>query len=492
MSRETLHAVAHHSGEVERRAGQLAPRARPTQHVKTLSGFPKQDLILPNLTKSVGISHALPSTATVGQPALPSTARGAGATAQPSPYSAEHNFSDALRFKHSQRSQSSERRAPLPSSVPPRLPEISLGRWVLLSSLLTLVATLSTVAFLGEVEAVSEARGVLRGGIGALPVKAQGAGVIEALQAQPGHQVEAGQTIARIDSTSLSAAVERNDRQLKLAREEAQRVSVEGRSYYEGFRSAQQQKKKLLKKRLSTKRKNLRQLRVHRRRMRKLATEGLALEVDALAAAQSANVLQEDLLLIEQQMVEIDAELADRKRLFEETLQTKELAVQRAEVQLAEANELATLSDITSPENGTLESLLVSKGQLVQAGEVVAQVVPEGDTSSVVVFAPSKDAPFLRPGQDAILEFDSLPVSEFGKAKGKVSRVATDRPLPLEVAQVLSVDASVDELVRVEVEILDSSAWQKMNERLVSGAHVTAHLQTRKRRIAALLFDFIR
>jgi multidrug resistance efflux pump len=224
-----------------------------------------------------------------------------------------------------------------------------------------------------------------------------------------------------------------------------------------------------------------------------LARQGAASEIEALRAEESASLAEEELLALREQVAEIGVQIADRKHSYGAERVERDFRVREAEVGLAEAKALAVLGSVLAPETGRVESLLVSEGQVVQAGSILARIVPDGTASCAVVFAPAKDASFLRVGLEASLEFPSLPVSEYGKARAKVTRVASDKALPAEVSDVLGADPGASSgLVRLEMNLVNDATWKKMAPRLHSGAHVIARLETRKRRIITLLFDFLR
>lgn len=367
------------------------------------------------------------------------------------------------------------------------------GRWVALIGLCTLAAAAVGVAALGRIEVVSEAEGSLLARGGPRPVAVLADGVIAELSARPGQQVEAGQLLAHIAINGLEAALERSAQEVALLREQAERTETEAKAQLDAALTGLVAKGQLLQRRAALKSGRVAKLRKHAEHMRALSDDRVALESDALAAEQAAFMAREELLLLRQQVAEVQIEVADRKRNYEIDRTAREFRTREAEAALTEARTRTELGRVHAPEAGRLESLLVSEGEAVRAGQVVAQIVPEGSADRVVVFAPEKDAPFLRPGLPATLEFASLPVSEFGRAKAKITRVAKDRPLPAELARVLGTRAEQREtLVRVEVEPVDDATWKKMSARLDSGAQVVAHLQTRKRRIASLLFDFIR
>ncbi len=426
----------------------------------------------------------------VGQP--PSTARVDGpsvddgrptpapANTEPEPRRASPFRNNALQARFEETSLSA-------------LPVVTTSRWATLLLLSSLALVLLTIAYLGQVEVTSKAVGSLRVAGGPRPITAQASGVITSLSVKAGDQVEADQLLARVEARDLYARVERNSRQVGLLREEGQRAKEAGDSLQQKTIAALEHKRGLLWKRARLKKAQIAARRSHAARMRELVRQGAASEFEALTAEEAASTAEEELLSLQQQAAEIGVEIADRRYAYGAEDIDRAFRIREAEVGLAEAETLAVLGGVKAPESGRVESLMVTEGQVVQAGEILGRVIPEGQASSVVVFAPAKDAAFLEEGQTASVEFISLPVSEYGKATGRVTRVASDLAVPREVNDVLGngPEASAD-LVRVEVTVVADETWEKMAPRLSSGARVIARLQTRKRRIITLLFDFLR
>ena len=373
------------------------------------------------------------------------------------------------------------------------LPEVTGSRWTALLLLGSLVVLLSAVAYFGHVEVTSKAMGSLRVAAGPTAITVQASGVVANLRVKAGDAVEAEQQIASIEAKELKARVDRTSQQVELLREETRKARSATETLQQKSIQALEHKRNLLWQRAKLKQAQVTARRGHAERVRELARQGAASEFDALTANEAASAADEELLSLRQQVAEIGVQIADRKHAYGTERIEREFQVREAEVGLAEAETMAVLAQVRAPEAGTVESLLVSEGEVVQAGATVARIIPDGKASSAVVFAPATDAAFLRSGLRASLEFPSLPVSEYGKAQATVARVGNDLAVPAEIRSVPGADLSAQEgLVRVELSVVENRAWSMMQPHLHSGAPVVARIETRRRRIITLVFDFLR
>lgn len=377
--------------------------------------------------------------------------------------------------------------------VPPAsLPQVASGRWVLLGFLATTLSIAVAIGYFGKVEITSIAPGALVVRGGPRPVVAQVSGQVATLTAKAGDSVQAGQQLGLIDATELRARERRDDDALTLMKSDSERLTKSNTQLYEGMTSALFRKRALLAARAKLKQADVEQRRAHATNIERLEHEGAASHADALSARGTARDAEAELLVLRQDIAEIDLQLSDRKKAFQLEQEELRRRVKDAEASRAEAHTLVERAEVRAPVKGFVESLLVTEGQVVQGGALLARIVPEGALNRVVVFAPVKDAAFLHAGLDARVEFASLPVSEFGKAPAKVLRVSSDVASPEELTDVLGPDTALGAVVRVELELSPGPALDKVNRRLRSGERVTARLSTRKRRIATLVFDFLR
>jgi multidrug resistance efflux pump len=347
------------------------------------------------------------------------------------------------------------------------------------------------LAYVGRVEQTSIASGVLQVSGGPRPVLSQTSGPVLSLEVRPGDSVKQGQTIARVDATDLNAREQRDVAQLAQAKHDKERISATELARLQADQRGLRQKRNLLEERVRLKVDAVRDRRERMEQVQHAAHEGVATQGDALAVREAERAASEELLLIRQQITDIDLQLSEAQKNYQSTLERLRHEIDSATNSLAETRTLLQTTAIRAPVDGRVESLQVAQGQVIGTGTVLARIVPDGTISSAVVFAPAKDASFLRAGLDASLEFSSLPVSEFGKGAARVTRVSQDVASHDEIYSALG--RSLEEpVIRVELELIPGEQLTRVQDKLRSGERLTARLNTRDRRMITLLFDFLR
>ena len=118
---------------------------------------------------------------------------------------------------------------------------------------------------------------------------------------------------------------------------------------------------------------------------------------------------------------------------------------------------------VTASQRGTMTALHVPQGAAVQAGQVLATLVPQRDKAAngdheleAQLYAPSRTAGFVQPGQAVWLRYAAFPYQKFGMAHGTVTGVSRTpvnaQELPAGQAQALLVAAQANEpLYRITV-----------------------------------------
>ncbi len=127
---------------------------------------------------------------------------------------------------------------------------------------------------------------------------------------------------------------------------------------------------------------------------------------------------------------------------------------------------------ITAPYAGTVTALNLKVGQSVQVGQTLATLVPLADPAhgalQAHLFAPSRTAGFVRPGQTVYLRYAAYPYQKFGLYTGHITAVSATpfapSELPPNLAQQLIAQAGSNEaLYRINVQ-LDEQDIQAFGE----------------------------
>ena len=97
-------------------------------------------------------------------------------------------------------------------------------------------------------------------------------------------------------------------------------------------------------------------------------------------------------------------------------------------------NQLRKNSSVLAPQAGQISILHLPLGSVVQAGQTIASLVPQAAHHTQIhsfdapliaaLFAPTRTAGFIQPGQDVWLRLAAYPYQKFGLAKGRVLKIS--------------------------------------------------------------------
>jgi multidrug resistance efflux pump len=132
-----------------------------------------------------------------------------------------------------------------------------------------------------------------------------------------------------------------------------------------------------------------------------------------MAVRQAENILRQNLALLRQ-----DGEnLANQSRELEATLKSTETRLKLAENQVS-------LTSVTMPVAGIVaEMKIANAGEVVNVGQMVATVVPEGVPLVVEAAVSNRDVGFVKPGIEGRVKVEAYPFQQFGTLRGRVRTV---------------------------------------------------------------------
>jgi adhesin transport system membrane fusion protein len=363
--------------------------------------------------------------------------------------------------------------------------------WIALTIVASLVLTSLLFAVFAEIEITAKAAGAVRAPAGLRPVASVIAGAVSEVLVSPGEMVEADRVLARLEGKPLRVALETRSHAQELLRQQSERASREDARLLARSNAAFSRRRASLSERQRVLTAQRRQRAARLEDVEELVRHGAASGETALAARESVEQASAALAALEGEIALLDLEATDRQRAFQDRQDARAAKLDQAHESVQEAQALLEQIEIRAPSAGRVESLLVGANAIIAAGQVLAHIVPRAAPQTVVAFLPARDTAFVRVGAIANVEVESLPVSEFGRASAKVTRISTDVARPEEVTAALGL-ASTEALVRVELVMEEDQAYHSMREHLRSGDRVLVRLQRRQRRIIALLFDFAR
>lgn len=187
--------------------------------------------------------------------------------------------------------------------------------------------------------------------------------------------------------------------------------------------------------------------------------------IDTEARLQSAQrgrlSLQRDLQAVK---AERDAIAAQLQADFNQLARTSASLEQEA----AENTSRKSIA-ITAPHAGQVTALGLQAGQSVQTGQTLLTLLPQAHPGSTApaqlqahLYAPSRTAGFVRPGQTVYMRYAAYPYQKFGLYEGRIAAVSSTpfapNELPPNLAQQLVSQAGSNEaLYRINVQLSDQS-----------------------------------
>lgn len=152
-----------------------------------------------------------------------------------------------------------------------------------------------------------------------------------------------------------------------------------------------------------------------------------------LAAAQDVSTAQAQATDLQRQIADLTHEIAaapaELAALDAQAAESRATLSQRRVTMQAQSTFVAT-----APIAGRVVALPVQQGQTTPAGAAVAVLMPKGSELTAELYAPSRAAGFIRPGQEVRLMYQAFPYQTFGTGRGVVRSVSRTVLAPSEVA----------------------------------------------------------
>lgn len=178
------------------------------------------------------------------------------------------------------------------------------------------------------------------------------------------------------------------------------------------------------------------------------ATRHLALQAEGQA-------LQRELLALQQQSSEAQAQLRSNDLRSEGHASDYATELSNVEKQLAELNSRTAIV-IRSPCAGRVTGLLLQPGQAANPLSPLATVLPQGAPLQALLYAPSRAIGFIKPGQTVKLRLHAFPYTRFGSQTGQVVQVSRALLLPSETANLPNNEAAYPVIVRLDNQALSA------------------------------------
>lgn len=94
---------------------------------------------------------------------------------------------------------------------------------------------------------------------------------------------------------------------------------------------------------------------------------------------------------------------------------------------LAKAQAVVDTLALKAPIDGRVQSSIITNvGQVVDSGQEVMRIVPQGSRLEIQAYVLNQDIGFVRVGQEAVIKVESFPFTRYGLLKARVTRIAKD------------------------------------------------------------------
>ncbi len=211
-----------------------------------------------------------------------------------------------------------------------------------------------------------------------------------------------------------------------------------------------------------------------------LRAQGQALERqrEALLREQEATLAEAQQLPLKEQVLQgvIERDSAELNRLGLETEGRRRLVLR-------------------APSDGVVATLQAEPGQSVNAGAVLASVLPAQALMLAQLYAPSSAVGFVRPLQAVNLRYQAFPYQKFGSQSGRVLQVSRTPLTPAELALLnlpaaLSQGAQSEPLYRITVGLDRQTVTAYGQEQALSaGMQLDADVLLERRRLIEWIFE---
>ncbi len=347
-----------------------------------------------------------------------------------------------------------------------RLSQPASASLVAVVALLIATALIAYITF-GSITKKARVTGITVPVGGQLSVAAPNAGILLTTHVTEGQQVKAGQVLFTIST-------ERQNSQGEITALVAQQLATRADTLVaeQRLRQNQYQEKKLaLTQRLANLAQESSQIEQElslAQRRQQLAQQSLAkyetLQGNGYVSAAQTQQKQEDLIdistrlsTLQRNKTQLQANqiaLQDELNTLANTLATDLTQIERAKASLKQEvaeNGNRQSNQITAAQDGTITALTNQNGQTLNAGQVLASLIPTngsdhaatagGTQSSELeahLYAPSRTAGFITPGQEVLIRYAAFPYQKFGLHKATVIDVSRTPFAPSELPQNLA------------------------------------------------------
>ena len=200
---------------------------------------------------------------------------------------------------------------------------------------------------------------------------------------------------------------------------------------------------------------------------------------DSAVLGQNQQLLQSQSALTQAQN-QLQTQTAETNSAFSNQIITAEKRIIELENNLVKARQVLAQTTITAPVDGTVLSLTVKTiGGVVNAGQQLAQIVPEKAPLYIDAALDNQDIGFVKPGQRVVVKVATYPFQRYGYLEGTVENISPDAIQ----------DDKKGLIYKAKIKLNDEKSSKQNQLKLLPGMSVSAEITTGQRRIIEFFLD---
>ena len=200
---------------------------------------------------------------------------------------------------------------------------------------------------------------------------------------------------------------------------------------------------------------------------------------DSAVLGQNQQLLQSQSALTQAQN-QSQTQTAETNSAFNNQIITAEKRIIELENNLVKAKQILAQTTITAPVDGTVLSLTVKTiGGVVNAGQQLAQIVPEKAPLYIDAALDNQDIGFVKPGQRVVVKVATYPFQRYGYLEGTVENISPDAIQ----------DDKKGLIYKAKIKLNDDKSSKQNQLKLLPGMSVSAEITTGQRRIIEFFLD---
>lgn len=200
---------------------------------------------------------------------------------------------------------------------------------------------------------------------------------------------------------------------------------------------------------------------------------------DSAMLGQNQQLLQSQSALIQAQN-QSQTQTAETNSAFNNQIIASEKRIIELENNLVKAKQILAQTTITAPVDGTVLSLTVKTiGGVVNAGQQLAQIVPEKVPLYVDAALDNQDVGFVKPGQRVVVKVATYPFQRYGYLEGTVENISPDAIQ----------DDKKGLIYKAKIKLNDEKSSKQNQLKLLPGMSISAEITTGQRRIIEFFLD---